>query len=84
MLRVLATEAQDARDGVKPEKPGRLLDLFQTMVAGLNAEGLDLLADAFAIEVPEGESASQVFAHPYAYVEDTPLVYSADELAESD
>jgi hypothetical protein len=41
-------------------------------------------ADAFAIEVPEGESASQVFAHPYAYVEDTPLVYSADELSESD
>jgi hypothetical protein len=39
-------------------------------------------ADAFAIEVPEGESASQVFAHPYAYVEDTPLVYSADELAD--
>jgi hypothetical protein len=39
-------------------------------------------ADAFAIEVPEGESPLQVFAHPYAYVEDTPLVYSAEELAD--
>jgi hypothetical protein len=39
-------------------------------------------ADAFAIEVPEGESPMRVFAHPYAYVEDTPLVYSADELSD--
>jgi hypothetical protein len=36
-------------------------------------------ADAFAIEVPEGEDAMNVYAHPYAYAEDTPLVYSADE-----
>jgi hypothetical protein len=39
-------------------------------------------ADAFAIEVPEGASALQVFEHPYAYAEDSPLVYSADDLPE--
>jgi hypothetical protein len=35
-------------------------------------------ADAFAIEVPEGENPLDVFTHPYAYADDTPLVYSAD------
>jgi hypothetical protein len=41
-------------------------------------------ADAFAFEVPEGENPMQVFEHPYAYAEDSPLVYSADELPESE
>jgi hypothetical protein len=39
-------------------------------------------ADAFAIEVPEGVNALKVFSHPYAYADDSPLVYSADELPE--
>ena len=44
VLRVLATEAQDARDGVKPEKKDRLPRLFETMIAGLDTEELDLIA----------------------------------------
>ena len=39
-------------------------------------------ADAFAIEVPEGVNALTVFSHPYAYAEDSALVYSADDLPE--
>jgi hypothetical protein len=39
-------------------------------------------SDAFAIEVPEGENPLEVFSHPYAFADDTPLVYSADDLPE--
>lgn len=44
VLRVLATEAQDARDGVKPERRDRLPQLFETMISGLDAEELNLFA----------------------------------------
>lgn len=44
VLRVLATEAQDARDGVMPEERNRLPQVFETMMSGLDAEELDLIA----------------------------------------
>jgi hypothetical protein len=37
-------------------------------------------ADAFAIEVPEGENPLDVFAHPYAYADDAHPVYAASDL----
>jgi hypothetical protein len=44
VLRVLATEAQEPRDGVMPEARDRLPQLFETMKVGLDAEELDLVA----------------------------------------